>query len=716
MFTQSKNNLYFSGILKVLILTIILINLLFTLTIKAKSFDNVKDPRAGTLYLTNNQQERVTSLTLSTNVNMKITGLTARVKVTQTFKNDSDQWMEGKYLFPLPDNAAVDHLEIKIGERRIIGDIKEKNEAKKIYQRAKISGKKASLVEQVRANLFTNSVANIAPFDTVEVTIEYQQDISYDKNKGFSIRFPMTITERYIPKKILQESFKQVYIHDNSANNNGSLFKNDDVEWLLPQAFENAASINENEEGSNLSNRVNLSISLNSGMALQRLTSPTHKILQKQKTESAYDVSFLNEIVKADHDFILNWLPVPSVKPRAALFTERKAGENYLSMMIMPPSVEQASLFADDEYGIAREIVFVIDTSGSMSGVSMRQAKKALSYGLSTLNTNDEFNIIQFDSVTQQLFSNSVQATSSNLQRAKNYIENLSADGGTEMVAAIEASLDGKKHQLLRQVIFLTDGAIYNEAELFKLIEKKLGDSRLYTVGIGSAPNTFFMKKAARFGRGTFTFINDINHAQQKIEALFQIISKPQLTHIKVEWPDNISSEVWPNKIPDLYDGEPLWLKAKVSQLIGEVKLSGRLGQTLWQSTLDLEQSSQQQGMAVLWAREKIASIMNDAYHGQVSEQQKQQIIDTAIEHHLVSQFTSLIAVDKTPSRIAEKLLSQRIKNMKPKGTQPAAKKATKNNLVQYANTGLDLDIELKQSLYLLMLSLFIFFIFRRFL
>jgi len=697
--------------LKLVIMAIIIINIFSSFFIIASEYggspddggtaSNLERPKAGTLYLSNQQDSRYEGIRLSTDVSIQITGLTARVKVVQAFRNDSSHWVEGKYQFPLPDKAAVDHLSIRIGERIIVGEIKEKQAARKIYQQAKISGRKAALVEQQRPNLFSNSVANIGPYETIEVTIEYQQDVRFELQKGFSLRFPMTITPRYQPSKFFQESFSSF----DQALNGQDLA----APWLSvgSSKFQNYRA-DEIDEIDGQANRVSLQVSLDSGMALKRLSSPSHSIIHQQKTERDYQISFQKNAVVANNDFILNWQPVDSQTPRAALFAERKAGENYISVMIMPPSQSLYDEQSPNEK-IDREVIFVIDTSGSMGGTSIQQATAALNFGLSTLAPSDKFNVIQFNSETEWLFNRAKLASPQNLSSAKSYVDGLKAEGGTEMFSAIEASLDGiNDHSMLRQVIFLTDGAISNESSLFKLIDQRLGDSRLYTVGIGSAPNAFFMKKAAKFGRGSFTFIQDIQQAQRKIETLFDKISRPKLTHIAIDWPQSVTAEVWPNKLPDLYHGEPLWLKAKVNQLEGEIRVSGRLSQIQWQSDLLLENSKRQAGIAVLWAREKIAAIMNDAHHGQVDAQQKQQIIDTAIEHHIVSRFTSLIAVDKTPSRYAETLRQQVIKNQIPKGH------SVNRQSINYPATGLDLDIVFEQSFILFLLSLILLFVYRR--
>lgn len=594
---------------------------------------------------------------LNTAVEMNINGLTARVKVTQVFENNSAEWVEGKYFFPLPEKSAVDHLKMKIGERIIEGEIQEKQAAKKIYEAAKISGKKASLVEQHRPNVFSNSVANIGPHESIEITIEYQQDLSYNKDTGLSITFPMTMTERYTPKVILQENYDDL---SNGFQTQPSELEN----ILIPQV---SAELSGND--------VTLQVNLNSGFALASVTSDSHPIAVKQASTTDYQVSFSVDKVKADRDFILNWQPAKAAEPRVALFSEQRHGENYISLMLMPPSE------TTNDTQLPREVIFVLDTSGSMSGESIKQAKQALLSGLDTLVAGDRFNIIEFNSDASQLFYDAQNYNQATRRDAIDFVNRLRADGGTEMLKALDMALTNTRNQShLRQVIFLTDGAISNEAQLFNKIENDLGDSRLFTVGIGSAPNEFFMKRAAKFGRGTHTFIADINQTESRISQLFKQISSPILSHITVQWPSGSSVEMWPQKIPDLFAGEPLWIKAKLNKpLHGDVEISGRLPQALWQTKLPLNASKNQVGISQLWAREKIAAIMNDAHHGQLNEAQKQLVIQTALQHHLVSRYTSLVAVDKTPSRIEQTLHEKMLAQVTPKGS-------TQNKVASHVN------------------------------
>lgn len=675
-------------------------------TVHANSDEEYVSPKSGTLYLESEQSVKTSAINLSTDVSIVITGLTARVKVTQIFENEDNHWVEGRYVFPLPENAAVDRLTMKIGEQIIVGEIQEKQQARKTYEAAKISGRKASLVEQHRANIFSNSVTNIGPYDIIEIAIEYQQDIEYHKDRGFSIRFPMTITPRYEPTSILKESFTS-----------SDLSNSKDGVYNSASQFRVVYPSEENYSNNPPKNNVSIRVQLDAGFSLENLSSSSHSILQQQMSENSFQISLKSPYSKAEKDFVLHWTPTSSAKPRAAIFNEKLDDENFVSIMVLPPSLSQA-----EAKNISREIIFVIDTSGSMSGESILQAKQALEFGLSTLSSQDRFNIIQFNSTTGKLFKQAVAASTTNLSQAYSYINRLRADGGTEMFTAIDTALYIQQPQhLLRQVIFLTDGAVSNEAQLFELISKKLDGSRLYTVGIGSAPNTFFMKKAALFGRGTFTYIADIKQAKDKMETLFESISSPQLTHINIDWPDRISSESWPQKIPDLYDGEPIWIKAKVSDLIGDVRISGRINNTLWQSDISLVNPKEHSGISVLWAREKIESLMNQSFHGKITTTQQSEITALALKHHLVSRFTSLVAVDKTPSRVHEALRQEKIRNHLPKGTK--LKNSNSNKVksgqhlasnIQFPQTSLDISFISHYSMILFLISFMGLLIVRR--
>ena len=550
---------------------------------------------------------------LATEASFRVAGVVARATVRQRFQNATDGWVEGVYVFPLPENAAVDHLLMKVSEREIEGQIREREQAKAEYQQARSEGKKASLVEQERPNLFTTSVANLGPGETLVVEIEFQQTLSFDEGE-VRLRFPLVVGPRYVPDLV------------------------PDASRVTPPLV---------RAGESLRNPVSIEVELDPGFPLQSLVSRYHAIVSQPMVDGRYHVKLREELVPADRDFELAWTPKPGAMPRGALFREERDGATYALLTLFPPvgpAVEATRL--------PREIVYVIDTSGSMEGLSIQQARKALALAVERLGPEDHFNVIQFNSFTQALWSDTRPATPENRNAARRWVERLAARGGTEMAGALEAALVGSDDpRLVRQVVFLTDGSVGNEAQLFGIIKERLGDTRLFTVGIGSAPNSHFMTKAAAFGHGTFTYIGDLREVEEKMTGLFQRLESPVLTGIEVSWPAGAAVEAWPARIPDLYLGEPVVVSARLEGEAHEVRLAGRRGNDAWSSTMELSGGRRGDGVAVLWARRKIESLTDSLHEGANADEVRKQVVELGLEHHLVTKHTSLVAVDVTPSR-----------------------------------------------------------------
>lgn len=595
------------------------------------------------LFKTDKAGQYIPAPTLDTDVTLRVTGLVVRANVKQKFHNPSNQWVEGVYVFPLPENAAVDHMKLRIGERVIEGQIKEKEAAKKIYEAAKQEGKKTSLLEQERPNIFTTSVANLGPGEEVTVEISYQQTLHYDQG-SFRLRFPMVVAPRYIPGTEPVTGFAGTGWGINTA-------QVPDAARVTPPVPKPDAKKPEQS----LLNPVKLSIELDAGFHLSRIASSYHKVDISEDLEHRYRISLSDKQVPANKDFELVWTPDTGSAPRAALFTEQREGETYALMMVMPPSGGDAV-----KNRLPRETVFIIDTSGSMHGASIEQAKNALLMAIDRLTPADRFNVIQFNSVTGMLFKDAVPADAAHVSQAKGWVSKLYPTGGTEMFPALSAALNSRAPEgFVRQVIFLTDGAVGNEDQLFKLIHDKLGDSRLFTVGIGSAPNSHFMSKAAEFGHGTFTYIGNVNEVAEKMTTLFSKLESPVLTDIQVKFPDGTLGEMWPKQLPDLYLGEPVMFSASLKQLGGKVTVEGKRGGQPWKVELPLTGGGNESGIHVLWARSKIQSLLDSVQSGADATEVRNQVIDVALDHHLVSKYTSLVAVDVTPTRPKDASLAE---------------------------------------------------------
>ncbi len=593
--------------------------------------------------------------TLDTDVHMDITGMLARVHVRQRFTNPGQSWAEGIYVFPLPEHSAVDHMRLRIGERVIEGQIKERAEAKRTYERARQAGKKTSLVEQERPNIFTTSLANIAPGESITVEIEYQQTIRYIDG-AFRLRFPMVVGPRYIPGMPAGVA-EQVpaFAGTGWAQATGD----------VPDAARITPPVQHPKHGP--INPLSLDIQLNAGVPLAEVNSPYHAINHTQEATGRHRVRLAGDTVPADHDFELVWRPQTGSAPNAAWFVQQKNNRQYGLLMVVPPRQQSEAA------RVAREVVLVIDNSGSMHGGSIAQARAALLLALERLTDVDRFNVIRFNHATDSLFTQPRPANAHNLALAKHFVNNLRAGGGTKMLPALQLALTGQTEQhTTSQVIFLTDGSVGNEKQLFRVIRKQLGNRRLFTIGIGSAPNSYFMHKAAEYGRGTFTYIGKTGEVMEKMTGLFRKLEQLALTDLRIELPPDTQLEMLPKQIPDLYLGEPLLLAFHSQRLPPWITLHGRFGNQPWQTQVMLEGGGRDAALAPEWGRRKIAQLtteLHDARSVAARQALRSKVIDTALSHHLVSQYTSLVAVDVTPVRERNALLTRHaLKTNLPKG------------------------------------------------
>jgi len=368
---------------------------------------------------------------------------------------------------------------------------------------------------------------------------------------------------------------------------------------------------------------------VNAGIPLQIIASRYHPISVGEDS-GEYTVSLRPGTVAMDHDFELLWRPEPSGAPRAMSFVETVDGKPYYLLMVMPPDADESPAAS-----MPRETIFIIDTSGSMHGVSIEQAKRAVQLALKGMKATDRFNVIEFNSVTNALYTQSQPVTVRSMTEASHFVQQLQANGGTEMRPALSMALDSPpSEEHLRQIVFITDGSVGYEDELFSMIENKLGAARLFTVGIGSAPNSWFMRKAAEAGRGSYTFISALHEVREKMDRLFRKLEQPQVT----------------------------------------VRVSGNSVGGAWTADLPVSAALDSPGVAALWARARIGELMDVERRSTDPGEIRSAIVETALTHHMVSKYTSLVAVDKTPARLAgDPLNSEQVPNLMPYGQSASA-------------------------------------------
>ena len=668
----------------------IMLTTLFSTSSAACEATHCGESSAGEFLIKHSDGRTVPAVLLSTDVAGRVDGMIASIEVTQSFENNSLDWVNGRYVFPLPENAAVNSLKITIGDRVIKGEIQEKQQAKLTFAKAQKAGKKGGLLEQHRPNLFSVSVANIGPGEKIVAEIKFVDRVDYQQ-ESFSYRFPTTITPRYIPGN-KSSDLKQIENQINEAIGQQQIIKiNNGQGWAADTEDVPDASAITPPQSRLLTqpktNRFSLRIVLAAGLPLSSVHSNSHAISQHPLSGEAIEVELANGSEPMNRDLLLSWQPQIGAAPKAALFQQNKMNkqeeEHYAMLMVMPPS-------ANTGLGLPRDVTFIIDSSGSMAGASMPQAKRSLQQALSYLTVNDRFNVIDFDSHYRPLFSRGEPANRQNISAAKIMINNIQADGGTEMAGALDFALQqANDENYLQQIIFITDGSIGNEDQLFKLISRKLGNARLFTIGIGHAPNSHFMRKAAEFGRGSYTYVNDLKEVNTKMAELFAKITQPMLRDIKLNWPVRV--EQYPQKLPDLYAGEPITVLLKSAQPLGTVSLSGEILGQHWQQTIkvdasDLKARDKRQNIDTLWAREKIESLMDLMVSQPKGQQSTQQAItELAIAHQLMTKFTSFVAVEQKTSKPAEATAKQaELANLMPKAsTMVAPQTATPAQLLR---------------------------------
>src|SRR6266702_1608510 len=411
------------------------------------------DARSGSLLL-KTEDGYADATRLGIDVDLTVSGPTVRARVTQIFRNPTQNWVEAVYVYPLPSGGAVDTLKMVVGDRVIVGDIKERQQARNIYEQAARNGQKAALTEQERPNIFTNSLANIGPGETVLVQIEYQEPVQQTGNE-FSLRLPMVVGPRYNPAPVVQSVDFRPDGGGWGASKSDPVPDRDRISPVVLDPATNAPV-----------NPTSITVRLQAGFPLGEVKSHHHAIKTESPDSGTRIIRLAEGVVPTDRDFELTWKPAAEKAPSVGLFREHVGDSDYLLAFVTPPSVEQA-----EKKPLPREVIFVIDNSGSMGGTSIIQAKASLLYALGRLQPGDRFNVIRFDDTMDVLFPTPVPADAGHVGHAVAFVGALQARGGTEMVPAMRAALSdtsGGDANHVRQVVFLTDGAIGNEQQLFE--------------------------------------------------------------------------------------------------------------------------------------------------------------------------------------------------------------------------------------------------------
>jgi Ca-activated chloride channel family protein len=556
-----------------------------------------------------------------TDVRASVSGYIGSVEVVQQFENPYDTKIEAVYVFPLPHNAAINEFIMTIGERRIRGVIREREEAEAIYESAKRQGYVASLLTEERPNVFSQSVANIEPGKAIDVTIRYFNTLEY-VDGWYEFVFPMVVGPRFNPPGTKSG------IGAVATGQSGSSGQPTEVPYLGPNQ----------RSGHDIS----LRLEVDAGVQIEEFVSHSHAVTRETAAPEKLVVSLNPGDAIPNKDFVLRYRVAGSTI-KTSLLTHQAAGGGYFTLMLFPPQ-ELARLERQP-----LELVFVLDCSGSMSGMPLKQAKAAVERGLRLLQPGDSFQLINFSTKAGQLGPAPLEATPQNIQRGLKYLNSLNSEGGTMMIEGIRAALAFPHDpERLRFVSFLTDGYIGNETEILGEIRRALGPSRIFSFGVGSSVNRYLLDSMAKMGRGAVAYLGPNDDGGQVMGAFFNRIAHPALTDIQVDWGAMQVSDVFPREVPDLFAGRAVILTGRNSgPSSGRIRITGRAAGR----TIKLETSAASSGNASraaipsVWANMKIADLGNESIYSsdtRISEQIRQ----VALDYNLMSAFTAFVAVD----------------------------------------------------------------------
>ncbi|PZR04215.1 MAG: hypothetical protein DI536_34660 [Archangium gephyra] len=552
---------------------------------------------------TNDGPTRPFTLT-HTRVNITVTGFMQSVTVTQRFTNPFTEPVEAVYVFPLPEDSAVHDMELKAGERIIRASIQKRADARALYEAAKSEGRRAALLDQQRPNIFTQSVANLQPGEQVEVTIAYVAPLRFDDGV-YTLNFPMTVGERYSPGSVT------------------------DADQLSPPRTTRSGR------------DIEVHVNVDAGTVIEELWSVSHRLAVDRPSSARVVVDLDPADTVPNKDLILRWR-VSGPQSRAAVL----AGGGAFALMVNPEARAPAA-------PISRELVFVIDTSCSMSGAPLEAAKKAMAKAMAQLQPADTFMLIDFADQASSFSPTPIEGSPENVARATRYLQALPEGGGTHQLAGIRAALARPEEAgRLRLVLLMTDGFIGNEEEIFEETKRLRGNARVFGFGIGGSVNHYLLSKLSEEGRGFYQYVRTDEDPTEAVDRFVRRIERPLLRDLTIDWGGLDVVDVLPSELPDLFDAQPLIIVGRYRQPgSGTVTLRGTRGgvPVVIETAVTLpDVKTDGRALQMAWARRRVDQLNrpNDA-------EAERKITSLALEYHLMTKYTSLVAVEEGPKRPA---------------------------------------------------------------
>src|SRR5579872_551962 len=601
-----------------------------------------------------------------TDVKAEISGFVARISVTQEFENVLPNAVEAIYVFPLPHDSAVDGMVMVVGDRLIQAVIKERGEARKIYDAARNAGHTAALLDQERPNIFTQSVANIPPNSKVEVTLSVIELLKYEAGT-YEFAFPLVVGPRYIPGTptgaaqplgnpagVQDVSLKTGTDSGNTGADSGQQRGTMPDTNQVPDASRISPPVAGVHTGdAHAGHDVSIAVNLTAGLYVTDVDSTSHKISSERTGSDSFHIQLSDDAVLPNKDFILKYKVAGQGISDAVLTHADQAG-SYFTLILQPPEK------VPDNAVVPREIIFVLDTSGSMWGFPLEMAKKTIARALDNLRPEETFNLITFSGDTRILFPQAVSPTSGNIAAAKQVLAGAYGGGGTEMMKAILTALGddagaGKPVSgptpPLRVVCFMTDGYVGDDAEIVAAVQKH-PEARVFAFGMGTAVNRFLLSKMAEEGHGEVEFVTSPDEAQAAADRFYERVHSPVLTNISIDWNGLPVAEVYPAQVPDLFSAKPIIVTGRYMQAAkGMLVIHGTRAGGPFTRAIAVDfpaENSSHAALEKIWARRKVEDLMSKDWSGIQSGQSKHkaEIIEVGLKHSLATQYTSFVAVE----------------------------------------------------------------------
>jgi Ca-activated chloride channel homolog len=554
----------------------------------------------------------------SSSATVDIAGVIASVRLTQVYKNTGRRAIEAVYVFPGSTRAAVHGMTMTIGERRIVAKIEERQEARRQYEAARDAGQTASLLERQRPNVFQMNVANILPGDQVRVELFYTE-LLVPRDRVYEFVFPTVVGPRY-------------------TNRSAEGAPRSDA-WVQNPYL---------RQGEPPASTFGFRATISSGMPLKDVGSPSHELKVDYVDQQRARISLPDAGQAAGNRDVVLRYRLADDRIETGVLLGTSGDEHFFLCMVEPPRRFAASAVPPREY------VFIVDVSGSMNGFPIETSKELLRNLLAGLRPHDSFNVLFFAGGSFVLSPASLPATEANKSMALREAGRQQGGGGTELLPALTRAfgLPRSRPGISRVVVIATDGYVDVERESFTLIRDHLGDTSVFTFGIGSAVNRLLIEGMARVGEGEPFVVLNPSEAPAAAARFLDYIKSPLLTHVEVRTPGLQAYDLEPARTPDLFSSRPIVIAGKYrGEAAGEIVVTGVTGEGRFERRIRVGQASRLssgEALKYLWARERVA-VLSDfrVTRGGADEENRRQVTELGLKYGLLTEFTSFVAIDQ---------------------------------------------------------------------